>query len=124
MFSDTDRKAIYKAAMEQIDSLETPLQNIWAKSQCEAIKKYIEDFEDSLDDEHEVCIMFTNYGQPIGMSVTDIVFEGPVLMVFKGFVDGREATSIQHINQLNFLLKAVEKDPDRQKKPIGFQIGK
>ena len=44
------------------------------------------------------------------------------LTVFKGFVNGREATLIQHINQLNFMLTTIEKEPDRPKRQIGFCI--
>ena len=54
------------------------------------------------------------------MQVTQVSYEDPVLMVFKGFVNGREATLIQHINQLNFMLTSVEKEPDRPKRQIGF----
>lgn len=43
-------------------------------------------------------------------------------MVFKGFVNGREATLIQHINQLNFMLTSIEKEPDRPKRKIGFSV--
>jgi hypothetical protein len=54
------------------------------------------------------------------MQVTNITYEKSVLMIFKGFVNGREATLIQHINQLNFMLTSVEKEPDRPKRKIGF----
>ena len=46
--------------------------------------------------------------------------ENPVLMVFKGFVNGKEATLLQHINQLNFLLTSVDKAPEKPKIKIGF----
>ena len=100
-----------------------PTQHMWADSQFEILKKYITAFEAGLDDEHEVGVMLTNFGQPILMSVTNITYEESVLMVFKGFVNGREATLIQHINQLNFLLTTVEKEPDRPKRKIGFSVG-
>lgn len=100
-----------------------PTQHMWADSQFEILKKYITAFEAGLDDEHEVGVMLTNFGQSILMSVTNITYEESVLMVFKGFVNGREATLIQHINQLNFLLTTVEKEPDRPKRKIGFSVG-
>ena len=75
-----------------------------------------------MDDEHEVGVMLTNFGQSVLMSVTNITYEYSVLMVFKGFVNGRVATLIQHINQLNFLLTTIEKEPDRPKRRIGFNI--
>ena len=103
-----------------VDIPEFPTQYMWADTQFEILKKYITEFEAGLDDEHEVGVMLTNFGQSILMSVTNITYEESVLMVFKGFVNGREATLIQHINQLSFLLTTVEKEPDRPKRRIGF----
>lgn len=100
--------------------IDTPAQHMWADEQFEILKRYIQEFECSLDAEHEVGILMTNFGQSVLMQVTQITYEYPVLMVFKGFVDQREATLIQHINQLNFLLTTVEKEPDRPKIQIGF----
>lgn len=100
--------------------IDTPAQHMWADEQFEILKRYIQEFERSLDAEHEVGIMMTNFGQSVLMQVTQVAYEYPVLMVFKGFVNGQEATLIQHINQLNFLLTTVEKEPDRPKRQIGF----
>ena len=98
----------------------TPDQYMWADSQFQILKRYVQSFEQSLDSDHEVGIMMTNFGQNVLMTVTQINYEYPVLMVFHGLVNGREVTLIQHINQLNFMLTTVEKEPDRQKQPIGF----
>ena len=54
------------------------------------------------------------------MEVAAIGYEKSVLMVFTGLVNGRKATLIQHINQLNFLLTSVPKDPELPKRKIGF----
>lgn len=99
---------------------DVPTRYMWSDTQFEIIRDYIERFEDSLDPEHEVGVMLTNFGQSILMQVTHITYEKSVLMIFKGFVNGREATLIQHINQLNFMLTSVEKEPDRPKRRIGF----
>ena len=103
-------------------NVDAPTRHMWADEQFEILKRYIQKFERSLDAEHEVGIMMTNFGQSILMQVTEIICEYPVLMVFKGFVNGREATLIQHINQLNFMLTTIEKEPDRPKRQIGFCI--
>lgn len=99
---------------------DTPLHHMWADEQFKILKRYIQEFENSLDAEHEVGIKMTNFGQTVLMYVQQITYEDPVLMVFKGLVNGREATLIQHINQLNFMLTSVEKEPDRPKRRIGF----
>lgn len=101
-------------------NIDTPIQHMWANEQFEILKRYIQDFEQSLDAEHEVGIMMTNFGQSVLMNVHQITFEDPVLMVFKGYVNGREATLIQHINQLNFMLTSIKKESDHPKCQIGF----
>ena len=90
-------------------NIDTPAQHMWADEQFEILKKYIQAFEKSLDPEHEVGIMMTNFGQSVLMYVTQVSYEDPVLMVFKGFV--------------NFMLTSVEKEPDRPKRKIGFVSG-
>lgn len=97
-----------------------PTQHMWSDTQFEIIKRYVEDFEASLDAEHEVGMLLTNFGQSVLMSVTQIGFEKSVLMVFKGYVNGQESTLIQHINQLSFLLTKVPIQEERPKRKIGF----
>lgn len=101
-------------------NVDSPAQHMWSDEQFEILKKYIQDFEKTLDPTHEVGVMMTNFGQSIIMQVTEITHEYPVLLIFKGYVNGRYATLIQHINQLNFMLTSIEKEPDRPKRTIGF----
>ncbi|MBP3604750.1 MAG: hypothetical protein J6J79_11435 [Lachnospiraceae bacterium] len=89
-------------------------------SQFEILKDYIYEFEKTLDSEHEVGMLLTNFGQNILLQVTHVGYEYPSLMVFKGYVNGKYSTLIQHINQLSFLLTSVEKEPERPKRRIGF----
>lgn len=103
-----------------IPEIDLPMHHMWADEQYEILKKYITDFESKLDDEHEVGLMLTNFGQSVTMQVTNIAYEESVLMVFKGYVNGNEATRIQHINQLSFLLTSIKKEPDRPKRRIGI----
>lgn len=97
-----------------------PVAYSYSDTQFEILQKYIKSFESSLDSEHEVGILLTNFGQSVIMQVTEISYEKSVLMVFKGYVNGKMSTLIQHVNQLNFLLTSVEKEPDRPKRTIGF----
>lgn len=114
-------KAIQSIRVPEVPK--TPANQMWADTQFEIIKKYIQSFEESLDDEHEVGFLLTNFGQSVLMQVTEVSFEEPVLMVFNGYVDGKPATLIQHINQLNFLLTKIEKeDPKAPKRKIGFLV--
>ena len=107
---------------ELLKPIDTPIMHVWAGEQYKILRKYIQEFENALDATHEVGIMLTNFGQSITMHVVNIDFEEPVLMVFRGYVNGQEATLIQHINQLNFLLTALPKEENRPKRKIGFSI--
>lgn len=91
-----------------------------SETQFEILKQYIEEFQNSLDSEHEVGMLLTNFGKNILLRVTYISYESPVLMIFKGFVNDKESTLVQHVGQLNFLLTSVEKEPNRPKRKIGF----
>lgn len=85
------------------------------------IMKRIKDFENSLDDEHEVSLLLTSFGQSITLAVTEIGYSNPSILVFHGFVNNQYATLIQHISQLNFLLIAVKKvDSEKPPRRIGF----
>lgn len=84
------------------------------------LKKYIQEYEKALDSEHEVGIMMTNFGQAAIMQVVEITYEKPVLLIFKGYVNGKMSTLIQHMNQLNFLLTSLDKVDEKPKQRIGF----
>lgn len=99
-----------------------PIAYSYSDTQFEIIKDYVLEFQQSLDDEHDVGLMLTNFGQSMLMNVTHIGYEKSVLMVFRGFVNGTEATLIQHVSQLNFLLMAVPKEPDVPHRTIGFSV--
>ena len=87
----------------------------------EIIGKQIKDFEDRLDDDHEVALKLTSFGQSITLSVSEIGYANPSTLIFYGFVGEQPATLIQHMSQLNFLLLSVEKpDPAKPPRRIGF----
>lgn len=97
-----------------------PASDSFSDTQFDIIKRYVQDFQQSLDQEHDVGLLLTNFGQATLMEVTQIGYEKSVLMVFRGYVNGTMATLIQHISQLNFLLMAVPKAPEQPKRKIGF----
>lgn len=88
----------------------------------EVIMERIKEFEDTLDNEHEVALRLASFGQSITLSVVDIGYSNPSTLVFHGYVGNQPATLIQHISQLNFLLLAVKKtDPEKPPRRIGFE---
>lgn len=114
--------AVFDLPLVNIPTVEPlPIAFAYSDTQFEIIKRRIKEFESSLDEEHEVGIWLTSFGQSVLMQVTEISYEKSVIMVFKGYVNGKMSSLIQHINQLNFLLTSVEKEPEKQKRPIGFR---
>lgn len=87
------------------------------------IVERIKEFEEDLDEEHEVALRLASFGQSITLSVTDIGYSNPSTLVFHGFVGDQPATLIQHVSQLSFLLLAVKKaDPTKPARRIGFAL--
>ncbi len=111
-----------KIADTNITMQDLPNHYMWSDTQFGIIKRYIKEFEASLDEKYEVGLLLTNFGQSILMQVTDITYEESVLLVFKGIVNERQATLIQHINQLSFLLTTIPKPLDKPRKEIGFSV--
>ena len=85
----------------------------------------IHNFEEQLDDEHEVSILLTSFGTAVTMNVTNIGYQNPDLLYFHGFVNGKLSTLVQYASQLNFLITSIER-PDKTKpvRRIGFQTSK
>ena len=89
----------------------------------EIIMERIKEFEDHLDDEHEIAIQLASFGQSIKLLVTDIGYSNPSTLIFYGYVGEQPATLIQHVSQLNFLLLAVKKaSPEKPPRRIGFAV--
>ena len=89
----------------------------------EVVLRRIKDFQDELDDDHEVALQLASFGQSITLAVTSIGYSNPSTLVFYGYVDDHPATLIQHMTQLNFLLLSVPKqDPGKPPRRIGFEL--
>ena len=92
-----------------------------ADYQYEVIMHRIKEFEEELDDEHEIAVQLASFGKDILMNVTGIGYSNPSTLVFHGFVNGQNATLIQHMSMLSFLLLAVKKpEPEKPARRIGF----
>ena len=92
-----------------------------AEWQYEKICEQIKEFQDSLDNEHEVALMLTNFGEAMVLNVTSLGYQNPCLIYYYGMVGENECQLIQHISQINFLLMAVKKaDESRPPRRIGF----
>lgn len=86
----------------------------------EVISKQIQKYQESLNNDEEVGVMLTSFGQSIVMSVTSIGYQNPNLLYFFGYVNEVESQLIQHISQLNFLLTSIKVKDNRTPNRIGF----
>lgn len=87
---------------------------------AENLKKYIEDFEASLDANHEVALRIASFGGVVQFHAETIGFAKPDLVTFIGVTDeGERVQLVQHYTQLSFLLKAAKK-LQPQARRIGF----
>ena len=85
------------------------------------LKEEVRAFESNLDTEHDSILRLISFGNSFDMSVVSVSQKPPDLICFHGLVDNQEATLIQHIYQLKFLLIAAEKaDKSRPPHRIGF----
>ncbi|MGD7051435.1 DUF6173 family protein [Sutcliffiella horikoshii] len=82
----------------------------------------INDFDKSLDEEHEVGMRLVTFGQTVQFHVEDLGYYNPSLIIFQGRTeDGSQIELIQHVSQISFLLMAVKRlNPESPKKRIGF----
>ncbi|MCP5039038.1 MAG: hypothetical protein GY945_15705 [Rhodobacteraceae bacterium] len=89
----------------------------------ERIILYIQNFEEQLDNEHEVAIGFT--GGDVGvLRIEGLGFFDPDIVSFYGSdQDGAKTQLIQHVSQLNVMLRAMPReDNDIAPTRIGFRL--
>jgi hypothetical protein len=82
----------------------------------------INDFDESLDNEHEVGVKLVSFGQTVVFRVEDVGYHNPSLIVFHGRMDdGNPVTLVQHVSQISFLLTSLKRpNPQEPKVPFGF----
>lgn len=83
---------------------------------------WINEFDQSLDNDYEVGVRLVSFGQSVVFHLTNIGYWDPFLISFTGTTEeGQPVELIQHVNQISILLmKLPRKNPDQPKRPIGF----
>ncbi|MEM7473285.1 MAG: DUF6173 family protein [Pseudomonadota bacterium] len=86
---------------------------------------YIKNFEEQLDADHEVAMGFTG-GEAGVMRIEGMGFYAPDILTFYGSdPSGAKTQQIQHVSQLNVLLRALPKHIDQpEPNRIGFRLAK
>jgi|HigsolmetaGSP12D_1036236.scaffolds.fasta_scaffold00449_4 hypothetical protein len=94
-----------------------------ADSIVEDILDAVNNFNNNLDDEHEVGIILTSFGQTVTLNITGIGYQGDKLVRLVGYLseNGNPVELIQHVTQTNLLFAAIPREnPEEPKKEIGF----
>ena len=88
----------------------------------ERIVRSINDFENELDQDHEVGARLVSFGSTISFHIADVGYWGPDIITFYGVDEqGQAVQLIQHTNQLSVLLIAVKKQQQKARR-IGFTL--
>ena len=84
--------------------------------------EWVNEFDESLDHEHEVGIRLVNFGQTVTFHLDAIGYYNPSLISFSGFMEnGDPVELIQHVSQISVLLMKMKRpDPTKPKRTIGF----
>ncbi|KPP86706.1 MAG: hypothetical protein HLUCCO07_14340 [Rhodobacteraceae bacterium HLUCCO07] len=84
---------------------------------------YIQNFEEQLDNEHEVAMGFTG-GDTGVIRIEGMGFFDPDIVTFYGSdATGTRTQLIQHVSQLNVMLRALPRQVDRAvPRRIGFRL--
>jgi hypothetical protein len=104
-------------AAQRIDE-KSPAQ--WA---YERLILYIKNFEEQLDDRHEVAMGFAG-GEAGVMRIEGIGYFAPDIVTFYGRDEDEARTQlVQHVSQLNVMLRALPKARDvAEPRRIGFRL--
>ena len=86
---------------------------------------YIKNFEEQLDADHEVAMGFTG-GDAGVMRIEGMGFYAPDIITFYGTdPTGTKTQQIQHVSQLNVMLRALPKEVDQpEPNRIGFRLAR
>jgi hypothetical protein len=95
-----------------------------AKWGYERLVRSINDFEEKLDNDHEIGGRLVNFGQNLTFHIEDLGYWGPDFVKFYGSNDeGQPLELIQHISQVSVLLVSLKKVSDEPRR-IGFDLVK
>lgn len=84
------------------------------------LHKAITEFDKTIDDSEEVSLKLISFGGESTLSVDGVGAIGKSLVRFTGKYNGRPATIIQNVTQVNFLLYSRPRNVEQPRRTIGF----
>jgi hypothetical protein len=105
-----------------ISRIELPVNPNLASEFYRRLADWIQRFDDSLDEEHEVGVRLVSFGQSVTFHLQDMSYWNPSLISFKGVTqEGDPVELIQHVSQISILLLTMRRsDPRQPKRRVGF----
>lgn len=84
---------------------------------------WINEFDETLDHNHEVGVRLVSFGQICVFHLSDISYWNPSLISLIGVTnEGEPVELIQHVSQISILLMKLPRlDPNKPKQKIGFR---
>jgi hypothetical protein len=118
---DTSRWLIESRRFD-VSTIRTEAQANYASEFYTRLVNRITEFNEELDDEHEVGVTLVNFGgSSIVFHLSDLGYWNPSLITFYGVTDaGDPVELIQHVSQISVLLTKLPRLPNEPKRVIGF----
>ena len=115
-------KGLMKTDIPELPKIQTPTDHNLASEFHKRLVEWVNDFDKSLDQDHEVGVRLVNFGQAVTFHLRDIGYWNPSLISFSGYTEqGEPVELIQHVSQISILLLKVKRqDPSQPKQPIGL----
>lgn len=115
-------KGVVTPAMPELSNIQIPTDHNLASEFHKRLVEWINDFDKSLDQDHEVGVRLVNFGQAVTFHLRDVGYWNPSLISFSGYTEqGEPVELIQHVSQISILLLKVKRqDPSEPKRPICF----
>lgn len=116
--ASTEQKPLPAAVTKKPIEKKGPAE--WA---YERLILYIQNFEEQLDDDHEIAVGFTS-GNAGVIRIAGIGYFDPDIVTFYGTDEfGAKTQLIQHVSQLGVMLRALPKQKtDQEPRRIGFRL--
>jgi hypothetical protein len=116
--ANASKKPVPKGVAKTPVDKKSPAQ--WA---YERIIMYLKNFEEQLDNEHEVAMGFTG-GDAGVLRIEGMGYYDPDIVTFYGSdPTGSKTQLVQHVSQLNVMLRALPKSIERaEPNRIGFRL--
>lgn len=114
-----------KRALPQAVATKPVAQKSPAQWAYERVVLYLKNFEEQLDNEHEVAMGFTGADAGV-LRIEGMGYFDPDIVTFYGSdgVGGRTQL-VQHVSQLNVMLRALPKEvQDEEPRRIGFRLAR